>query len=175
MDLKTQLLSELSRRNADFVIHAVGDKELYFRELIAFILEEKDPLPMRAAWVVEGITQKHPELITPYIPELISELRNFSHPGTRRSLLKIFARTEIDKDLQGFLIDICFEWISAEDKTVAEKVHCMQIIANHIKYYPDLEREFMEILEEQAPRNSVAYISRVRQIKKQLIRQKIVL
>jgi len=168
MDIKTQLLSELSRANIDYTIHVLGDDPVLFKELINFIMSEKDPLPMRASWVAEGITLKYPEMILPFIGMLIRNLRKYSHPGTRRNLLKIFSRMEIGEKYHGILLDICFDWLAAENRTVAEKVYCMQIIANHISLYPELGNEFVEILNDQAPKNSPAFISRSRLIKKQL-------
>jgi len=168
MDIRTQLLSELSRANIDYTIHALGSEPEYFRELINFIISEPDPLPMRASWVVEGITEKYPDLILPYKGMLIRNLRKYTHPGTRRNLLKIFSRMEIDEKYHGILLDVCFDWLVDENINVAEKVYAMQIIANHLKYYPELTNEFFEIIEDQIPKNSPGFVSRARLIKKQL-------
>jgi hypothetical protein len=168
MDIRTQLLSELSRANIDYTVHALGNEPTYFKELINFIISEPDPLPMRASWVVEGITAKYPEMILPYKGMLIRNLRKYTHPGTRRNLLKIFSRMEIDEKYHGILLDVCFDWLVDESINVAEKVFSMQIIANHLTYYPELKNEFFEILEDQIPKNSPAFVSRVKLIKKQL-------
>jgi hypothetical protein len=169
MDIKGQLLSELSKVNIDYTIHVLGNDKDYFRELVNFILTEPDPLPMRAAWVIEGITLDYPEMIQPYIGMLIRNLRRYTHPGTRRNLLKVFSRMEIPEKYHGILIDICFDWISSEDRTVAEKVFAMQIIANHLKIYPELINEFIEIIDDQLPKNTPAFESRARLIKKKLL------
>jgi len=168
MDIKTQLLSELSRANIEFTIHVLGNNPENFKILINYIIAEPDPLPMRASWVVEGITIKYPEMIFPYFGILIRNLRKFSHPGTRRNLLKIFSRIDIPEKYHGILLDICFDWLSSEDRTVAEKVFAMQIIANHLKFYPELSNEFFEVIYDQLPKNSPAFSARVSQIKKQL-------
>jgi hypothetical protein len=168
MDIKAQLLSELSRTNIDFTIHTLGNNPDTFKELINFIFTEPDPLPMRASWVVEGITEKYPGMILPYVGMLIRNLRKYSHPGTRRNLLKVFSRMEIPEKYHGILLDICFEWITKEDRTVAEKVFAMQIIANHLKYYPELTNEFIEIIDDQTHKNSPGFASRVRKIKTEM-------
>ncbi len=168
MDVRTQLLSELSRTNIDFTIHTLGNDTASFKELVNFIICEKDPLPMRAAWVLEGITLKYPEMILPFEGMLIRNLRKYSHPGTRRNILKIFSRMEIKEKYHGILLDVCFDWMTNEEINVAEKVYSMQIIANHLPLYPELKNEFLEILEDQAPKNSPGFISRARLIKKQL-------
>ena len=165
MDIRAQLLSELSRTNIDFTIHTLGNDKNHFKELIDIILKEEDPLPMRASWVVEGITSNYPELILPYMKPLIKNLRKFTHPGTLRNLLKTFSRMNIDEKYHGELVDVCFEWLAKDDKPVAVKVFSMQIIANIIHIYPELKNEFLEILDEQIPRNTAGFKSRARKIK----------
>jgi hypothetical protein len=167
-DIKTQLLSELSRANVDYTIAALGNDPSYFRELMNFIVNEADPLPMRASWVAEGISEKYPEMIQPYIGMLIRNLRRFTHPGTCRNVLKILSRTEIRDTYHGILLDICFDWLPKEERTVAEKVFCMQIIANHLKFYPELTNEFFELIDDQIPKNSPGFASRARLIRKEL-------
>ncbi len=171
MDIRTQLLSELSRDNIDFTIHMLGNDPVPFKELVNFIFNDPDPLPMRASWVMEGITAQYPEMILPYIGMLIRNFRKYTHPGTRRNLLKIFSRMEIPEKYHGILLDICFDWLTAEDRTVAEKVYAMQIIANHLKLYPELINEFVEILNDQVPKNSPGFASRAKQIKLQLLKK----
>ncbi len=170
MDIRTQLLSELSRRNIDFTIHTLGNNKDHFRELMEIILYEKDPLPMRASWVAEGITAKYPELIFPYIGEIINKLRKFTHPGTLRNLLKIFSRLELHQRYHGKIADICFDWLADERKPVAVKVHAMQILSNLTQIYPELKNELLEIINEQIPRNSEGFKARARKIKIELSR-----
>jgi len=168
MDIRTQLLSELSRRNVDYTIFALKNNEDHFGELIRIILHEKDPLPMRASWVVEGITAQYPDMILPYMKDLIRKLRHFTHPGTLRNILKIFSRMDIDKKYHGQLADICFDWIAEEKKPVAVKVYAMQILARLIRIYPELKNELLELIDQQLPRSSAGFKSCARKIKIEL-------
>jgi len=168
MDIRSQLLSELSRRNIDFTIHTLGNNKEYFRELMTIILKEKDPLPMRASWAAEGITAKYPELIEPYINDLVKHLKQFTHTGTIRNVLKMLTRVKLEEKYHGRMVDTCFNWLSGDDMPVAVKVHSMQILANLIPLYPELKNEFLDILNEQVPRNSPGFVARVRKIKKDL-------
>jgi hypothetical protein len=168
MDIRTQLLSELSRMNIDFTIQTLGNNKEHFRELISLVLTEKDPLPMRAAWVVEGITAKYPEIILPYMKDLITNLRKFTHPGTLRNILKIFSRMELDEKYHGILADICFEWIAKDEMPVAVKVYAMQILANLTRIYPELKNELFEVIDVQIPRNTAGFKAHARKVKMEL-------
>jgi hypothetical protein len=168
MDIRGQLLSTTSRKSTDLAIHIIGDNPELFGELMEVILNDKDPLPMRASWVAEGITAKYPHLIVPYTGKLVKNLRKFTHPGTLRNILKIFSRMDIKEKYHGQIVDMCFEWLAKENMPVAVKVFSMQIIANLIRYYPELRNEFFEVLDEQLPRNSAGFRARVRKIKSQV-------
>lgn len=168
MDIRTQLLSELSRTNIDFTIQTLGNNKEHFKELISIVLTDKDPLPMRAAWVVEGITEKYPDMILPYMKDLIKNLRKFTHPGTLRNLLKIFSRMELHEKYHGILADICFDWMAEEEMPVAVKVYAMQILANLTRIYPELKNELFEVIDEQIPRNTAGFKAHAKKVKMQL-------
>jgi len=109
IDIRKQLLVELSRFNSDYIAHEIGNDKERFAELMKLLLEEKDPIPPRAAWVAETIYSSHPELITPFIKKLVQALSGFTHPGSRRCVLKILSQCKIPEKLHGPLIDLCFE------------------------------------------------------------------
>ncbi|MCF8378837.1 MAG: hypothetical protein K9H49_04620 [Bacteroidales bacterium] len=164
LDIRKQLLQETSRFNADYIAHEIsGDKEK-FAVLMNIYLDGEDPFPQKAAWVAEIVSSIYPELIQPYLKQIVKKLPGFTHPGSRRNALKILMRTEIPEKLQGPLIDICFQWLSGNDQPVAIKVYAMQIIENHLKLYPELAYELREVIEDQWERNSVGFKSRGRMV-----------
>jgi len=168
MDIREQLLVELSHFNMHYIADVLGTDPLHFRSIMEMILYDKDPVPPRAAWVAELMSQKDPELIKPWVGKIVQNLEKFTHPGTRRNTLKIFMRTEIPEEHQGMLIDICFRWVMDEDKKVASKIFAMQIIENHIPLYPDLSVELSEVINDQWDKNSAGFKSRGRKVLKNI-------
>lgn len=166
MEIKLQLLEELSHFNMHFVADFVGNDKVRFDEIMRILMEENDPLPARAAWVAEIVTQKNPDFILPYMDKLVHKLSVFTHPGSRRNSLKILSRHEIPEELQGVLIDICFKWIEDAEKTVAVKIFALQIIENHLPLYPELAYELQGVIENQWGKNSVGFKSRAGKILK---------
>ena len=84
MNFREQLLSELSRKNIDYIIHVVGDNDEYFDEIMRLILHDHDPVPPRAAWVGRRGSAKFPGLAEKYLSSLITALPSFTHPGTKQ-------------------------------------------------------------------------------------------
>ena len=168
MNFREQLLSEMSRKNIDYIIHVVGDNPEYFDELIRMILYDHDPVPPRASWAAEGISRNFPRLADKYVYPFVEGLPYFTHPGTRRNVLKMLSRMPIPEELQGTLIDLCFKWMTGEEEPVAVKVFCMDIVARHLGMYPDLRFELREVIEDQYSRSSAGFQAHGRKVLKQI-------
>ncbi len=164
-EFRDQLLQELSHFNMHYVAKAAGNDPGNLEKIISLMLNDHDPVPPRAAWVAEIISAENPGLIEPWIPAIIEKMNAFTHPGTRRNTLKILERHKVeDEDLQGLLIETCFQWISDRKKTTAVKVFAMQIIANYLTDYPELGYELSEIIREQFPDSSPGFKNRGQKI-----------
>jgi hypothetical protein len=168
MDIKEQLLVGLSRVNADYIANYIGTDAERFRELIQFVFENKPLLSERASWVVTNITDKHPEMLKPYLNQVVSKIHIFKHHGTRRNMLRSLASIDIPEKYHGKLFDDCYRWLQSKDELPAVKVHSMQILYNISKREPDLLRELQMIIEELTDHESAAIRSRSKEILKRL-------
>jgi len=170
MDFRSLLESFPSRIEVDFLINEIGNSGKKFRSLLDLALTEKDPLAWRAAWILDGVDEKHPGLAAVQIAEIIRKLPGLKSKGTLRSLLRLLCRYEIPEEAQGLLIDLCFGYLVSELYPVAVKVHAMQIIFNHVLLYPELKGELIAVIGDQVNNNSVGFGSRARRLLKQLER-----
>jgi hypothetical protein len=162
--IREQLLVELSYFNIHYIADVIGTDHAHFKTIMDLVLKDKDPVPARAAWVAELVTQKDPLLFVPYLKEVVKKLKHFTHPGTTRNILKILMRTEIPGSLQGMLIDFCFHCILDAGEKVAAKVYAMQIIENHVSMYPELAVELSEVIRDQLNKNSAGFRSRGKKV-----------
>jgi hypothetical protein len=168
MDITEQLLVEISLRNKNYIAHYVGNDPVLFKELISLVFTGKPPLPMRASWVISGVTDKYPELLKPYLKKIVDNIEKFDHPGTRRNLLRYIAMIQVPESLQGKLFDICYQLLKSRYEPPAVKVHSMQILYNIAKKEPDLKREIRLLIEELTNHESAAIKSRSRQLMSKL-------
>ena len=160
MKISEQLKVELSRWNVDYVSGFVGNDPDRFHELWNLVFPENYPISQRAAWAIDIIIEKYPDLIKPYLDQLLVILPEIQHNAIKRHMMKILTFQEIPEKYLGKIIDLCFEWIQENDMPVAVKVHSMQVIFNTMLKFPELKDEFVAVLEDQMPKNSVGFKSR---------------
>jgi hypothetical protein len=168
MDLKSLLTNNLSSSEKELIVRELGDSERNFTTLLELALFEKDPMAWRAAWVLDGCDERHPELSTAFLSRIIRHLPETESMGTLRSMLRLLSRHEILEADQGALIDLCFGTMVSERFPVAVKVYAMQIIYNHVLIYPELKEELVSVIRDQSENNSAGFKARGTLILKQL-------
>lgn len=160
MDFKTLLAEIPSGFEKEVYIREVGGSAENFQSLLELTLHEQDPLAWRAAWILDGCAEKHPELAAGHIHRIIRRLPGITSTGVIRSLLRMLCRYEIPEGDQGLLVDLCFGYMVSEPYPVAVKVHAMQIIYNHVLLYPELKDELRTVIEDQIIHHSAGFKSR---------------
>ena len=163
---ETLLMQELSRRHIEYVADCIGNDEQKFDRLMRVVLSGKEPVVQRAAWTMDVCVEKNHELLSPFVEILIDALPRFCNNSVKRQVVKALTTRKIPEKFEGQMVDLCFSWMQSPDVPVAIKVHCMQIIDNTSKQYPDLARELRSVIKEQLPRNTAGFASRGRKILK---------
>ncbi|MES2394704.1 MAG: hypothetical protein V4549_01795 [Bacteroidota bacterium] len=167
MDYKQQLLKEHSLANTDAIAKAIGNNAVEFKKIIDIVYNEKAPLPQRASWLLSTMNDRYPDLLLPYISLFISSIKKIKIDGIKRNMLAVLASNEISKNLQGKLVNLCFDLLLSSDETVAVKVYAMQAIANIAKHHPELENELKAAIEDQLPKTSAAFHARAKRVLKE--------
>lgn len=148
MALNEFLLMEMSRRNTDLVADLVVQKTELFEELFSVFLQNEEPISRRAAWVIDIVSEKHPELIDSRIDEIVKMLPEFNHDGLKRHSLRMLSRSPLPTGNRlGELMTICFDWLLSPREAVAAKVYCMDILYRMSETEPDLKKELADSIE----------------------------
>ncbi|MFZ4522652.1 MAG: hypothetical protein ACOYNC_13160 [Bacteroidales bacterium] len=142
------LLLEMSRRNTDMVANLVTGSPELFNELFRIYAANIEPVSRRAAWVMDIVTEKHPEWITSHLCEIIDLLPTFSHDGLKRHSLRILARSPLPGESHlGKLIKISFDWLLSGTEATAAKCHCMDLLYRISLIEPELKKELADTIE----------------------------
>lgn len=168
MNLEEQILKEHSKANTDSIVAYIADDAHKFGQLMRLFFHGSHRLAQRAAWPMSICAIAHPQLILPYLPQLVSRLREKdSHPAVKRNILRILQFIEMPEAYQGKLLDTCFE-ILLNKEPVAIKAFAMTVTYNIGRHEPDLMNELRIIIEDQMPYTSPAFQSRGSKILKAL-------
>jgi hypothetical protein len=156
-----ELLYDSSRKTADIAVGLIGDNPEIFKKFLDFAMKDKGQYAMRAARVVQLSGNHHPELIRPYLKEIIYKFDSFRNDGLRRSMLKIFTERSLNLDEESFgkLVEIGFNCLTDPAEKAAMKMYAMVILRKISQYYPEIKPELIATIEEQIPRSSAAIIS----------------
>jgi len=145
--LEELLQVESSRRITDLISDLILQKPDLFHELMMLFFKDKEPVSRRAAWVADLVSEKHPELVDPYVDEIVSRLKSFTHDGMKRESLKMLIHGPLPKEKLGLLISVCFDWLTSGKESVAVKMFSMEILYRISQQEPDMKQELADSIE----------------------------
>jgi len=169
MDIRTQLLVEHSRNNADKIIAYIGDDALKFSILMDLFFHDEYRVVQRSAHVLSSVVEKNPKLIQPYFEKIIEYIQVDKTPvAVQRNILRLLQFVEVPKRYHGQLIDVCFNFILDPKAAIAVRAFSMFVANNIVENYPEVKTEFLLILENMSPDEPPAIKSRLRKLLPQL-------
>jgi len=130
LTIKDLLLGELSKRNTREIARMAEENNIILNELWDYALSENEPVNWRSAWVIKGIWEQNPALVTPMIDNMIRALPELKKGGVKREFLRMIQEYPIpeDEDLLGILLDSCFSWLATPAEPIAIKIHTMTVL-----------------------------------------------
>lgn len=171
MNIREELLKEkihLKQQALKITEYACAS-EKNFKALMKCFLSDDYRLAQRAAWSVSWAAQKQPDLIKPYIQDLIAQLsRKDVHNAVIRNSVRILQKIDVPEDLHGELMDSCFRFIESIETPVAIKAFSLTMLFNLSKIYPEIQHELKLIIEARWNFETTAFKSCGRTILKQL-------
>ena len=140
-----------------------------FAALMKCFLSNEYRVAQRAAWSVSWAAQKNPELIQPYIKDLIEQLsRKDVHDAVIRNSVRILQKIKIPGAFHADLMNSCFAFIESNTTPVAIKAFSLTALFNLSKIYPEINNELKLIIEERWNYETAAFKSRGKKILKKL-------
>jgi hypothetical protein len=167
MNIKNALLKDkiLDRKKALSIAEFASSSPKCFKELMQCFLANEYRLAQRAAWSVSWAARKKPELIKPYIKDLVAQLsRTDVHNAVIRNSVRVLEETEIPESLHGDVMNACFGFIEKPSVPVAIKAFSLTTLFNLSKYYPEIKGELKLIIENNWNNESAAFKSRGKKI-----------
>ncbi len=145
---KEQIFQALeSWENMDYFIREVKSNDEALNILMDLALNDNSHVTWRAAWLVDKVHQKSPELIKPYLEQIVDNLKTQELQGKKRHFLKLISLHEVNPKYHGFLVDYCISSLTSAKEPIAIKAHAMQVLYNISLKEPEFRNELILILE----------------------------
>jgi hypothetical protein len=118
-------------------------------ELMNLAIHSPHPNSWRALYLADKLHESNPEIIQPYLNEMVEKLKTEQHHGKKRHFLKLISQNNIPERFFGFLIEYCLNTFTSGKEPVANRVHAMQILYNISESEPDLKQELLITIQQE--------------------------
>ena len=165
MNLRNEILQEHSQKQAIKIADYACLSKKNFHELMQCFMDNEYRLAQRAAWSVNWAAKKKPEMIRPYIKDLVAQLqRKDVHNAVIRNSVRILEQIEIPEKFHGEVMNACLGFIETPATPAAIKAFSLTTLFNLSKKYPGICPELKLIIEERWETETAAFRSRGKKI-----------
>lgn len=167
--LSEQLHQEHSKPQALRLADWIGYDAERLVALMDIFLGSDYRLTQRSAWVLQLVARRAPELLEPWLPQMIAKTREPGvHDAVKRNVVRILEDVEIPDAVLDDLADVCFQFLADPKEAIAVRVFSMTVLEKICQKVPELKPELRLIIEEHWEHGTGAFRSRGRKILKRL-------
>jgi len=165
MDIEL-LLKDSSRATIDKATEQVLKNRKLFDEIIELSLYNYTKYSLRATRVLHFCAVHNPDLVKPYLPEILQGLKTKENDSIRGNLLSVFYEIELpnDEDFLGELTQVCFELLNGKSERESLAVYSIDILYKICKFYPELKNELIQNIQSLLPHKNAAFQCRGKNI-----------
>ena len=170
-DLKAIVNNMMSMKEAEWVATSAIENPAIFIKLFQYSNSTDKKLAFRASWTLTKVCDRYPDLIYPYLDQIVGSLGKIDNVSTLRSFLRIISLADIDKitiRLHGILTDFCFNTLNSGFSAIAVKAYSMEILFRLSQIYPELAHELSTSIRILMEDGSAGITSRGRMILRKL-------
>jgi len=162
-----------SWENIALLVRYIGDYPEHLDIIMTKVLDDSRPEHWRAAWMVDKIQERHPELVFPYLQAMTDFVLTTQNAGKKRHLLKLISLNDIQEENMAVLLNFSIEVFTNAAEPVAVRVHAMQILFNIAQKEPDFSGELIELIEHELEyHGSAGLASRGKKLLQKLVKNK---
>jgi len=165
MNIREALFDEHSKRQTMAIVNFIGGDPVKFGELMSIFFEGEYCLTQRAAWPMSCSVERWPELVYPYLEQLIAQLtRDDIHNAVRRNVVRLLQFIEIPEELLGRVYSTCIDLIDDVREAVAIRAFAVTAAERIARTEPDLRNELRLVVRKHLAHSSAAFRSRAKSI-----------
>lgn len=155
-----KILAVRTRAQATSIVKLILNHSHEIEELMECFFSEDWVLCQKSSWPLSLIAEKVPEMIAPYMPKLIENLKKPQHDAVIRNTIRAWQMMEIPEEYEGQVYDKCFEYFADPIYAIAIRVFAMTVCTNIAMKHHALAEEIIPVIEENWDHTSAAWRSR---------------
>jgi 8-oxo-dGTP diphosphatase len=170
-DLQKIVNNMMGMKEAEWVAMSAIENPAIFVKLFEYSNSSDKNLSFRASWTLTKVCDKFPEIIYPYLPQIVETLSKIESESTLRSFLRILSFTDltrINNRQQGTLADFCFDKLNSGFSAIAVKAYSLEIIYKLALIYPEFANELAATINMLQEDGSAGMVARGRLVMKKL-------
>jgi len=170
-ELQAMINRMISMKEADWIATSAIDNPEIFGKLLEYSFSDDKKLAFHASWTLTKVCDKYPEMIFPYLAEIIESLDKIDNESAQRSFLRIISLTNMSRigtKHHGILAEHCFSALRSGFSAIAIKAYSMETIYKLALIYPELANELSAIINMLQGDGSAGIVARGRMILKKL-------
>lgn len=149
MHIRTQLLVEHSKSNAEIISNYIGANERRVEELVKCFLSKEYRVSQRSAMVVSILANKHPELLSIHLEQLVNA---FNNPKEKDAVIRVVVRFfqfyDLPEKYEGIVLERCYQLLKDGEQAIAIRAFAMGVIYKISQPYEELKTELKLVLED---------------------------
>ena len=161
----------MSRKEVEWIVDSAIENPAIFRQLLELSFSRDKRLSFRASWILTKVCDKFPEIIYPFLPQIIETLPGTDNESTLRSFLRIISLSDLGRikgRQHGLMADLCFNILNSGFSAIAVKAYSMEILYKLTVIYPELANELATSIRILMEEGSPGVTSRGRAVLKKL-------
>lgn len=169
MDLLEAILEEHSKRQSIKIADWIGNNEKRFNQLIDLFFNGDEVVVQRSAWVLSHTADKYPVMVQKNLPKLVEKLNGINlHDAVKRNIVRILQFLPAPKRLHAQIMNVCFNYLSDPNQTIAVRCNSMTVLLNLSKQYPEIKNELRLIINGNLKSSSAGFAARSKKVLKEL-------
>ena len=170
MSLNNLLEDKNFRKNkVQKLLEQIQQKPNILPELISSFLKGPSAVTQKASWIINYCAEKDYQLISPYLPLMIEKLKESNiSDAVKRNTIRLLQFIEVQEELEGEVMNICFDFLSSRKEAVAIKAFSLTVLARLCQKYPEVRNELKILVEDLLPLEKPAFAARARKVMKSI-------
>jgi len=160
IQLKEYITTIRTKKGAQQIVGLITEGQVHISELMELFFSEDWVVCQKASWPISHLADKAPQLLLPYMQQMIDNLNRPNHDAVIRNTIRAWQVMTIPEKFEGPIYDKCFEYFADPQYAVAIRVFAMTVCTNIAMRHHSLAQEIIPIIEDHWDHGTAAWRSR---------------